>query len=124
MNEAAFCTLVLTEFPSLRQDFEEWDGLIHLQVSEFLHFTQNEIEAQSFEIVSRCFKLATAALVEGDDSLKNAIYVSYLEHLDLRSDSGKLAANLMPMALKQGREDILDYDERLLGRRLSVDDRK
>ena len=72
MNAAAFRDLVLSEFPSLLEDFEEWDGLLHLQVSEFRQFTQNAIEAHSFGVVSRCFQTATTALHEGDEGLRNA----------------------------------------------------
>jgi hypothetical protein len=124
MDSATFCNLVLSEFPSLREDIEEWEGLIHLQVSEFLRFTQSAIESRSFEVVTKCFELADAALAKGDDNLRNAIYVSYLEHLNLRSDPGKRAAQLMSVELKQGREDILDYDRELLGRKWPVDDRE
>jgi hypothetical protein len=46
-----------------------------------------------------------------------------LEHLDLRSDAGKHAAHTMPPELKQRRDDILDYDEQLLGWKWSTDDR-
>jgi hypothetical protein len=123
MDEITFRNLILSEFPSLREDLEEWEGLIHLQVSEFKRFTQCAIEEQSFEVVSKCFQIATSALLEGDKSLRNAIYVSYLEHLDFRSDAGKRAAQLMPRELKQGRDDILDYDEQLLGRKWPLDDR-
>jgi hypothetical protein len=123
MKAAQFRELVLTDFPELRADFEEWKGLPHLQVKEFLRFTQAAIEAGSFAVVSRCFEIAASALTEGDERLRNAIYVSYLEHLDFRSDAGKQAAKLMPFRLKQGRDDILDYDEQLLGRKRAEDDR-
>jgi hypothetical protein len=49
--------------------------------------------------------------------------VAFLEHLDFRSDAGKEAFLLMPAELKKGRYEILDYDEKLLGRKLAVDDR-
>jgi hypothetical protein len=81
------------------------------------------IEAQSFGVVSKCFEIANIALGEGDESLRNAIYVSYLEDLELRSEAGKQAAQLMPPELARGRNDILDYDERLIGRKWSTDDR-
>ncbi len=123
MDAGTFRSLVLSEFPSLQEDFEEWEGLVHLQVSEFKDFTQSAIEARSFEVVSRCFQIATAALLEGDDNLRNAVYVSYLEDLDFRSDAGKQALQLMPGELKPGRNDVLDYDEQLLGRKRRVDDR-
>ena len=123
MDSDAFKKLVLSEFPTLRDDFVEWAELHHLQVSEFLSFTQSAIEKRSFEVVSKCFEIANVALTEGDHSLRNAIYVSYLEHLDFRTEAGKLAAQLMPPQLKQGRDDILDYDEQLLGRKRDNDER-
>ena len=123
MDITAFQRLVLDQFPALREDFEEWNDLIHLQVAEFLDFTQSAIEARNLTVVSRCFEIANVALAQGDDSLRNAIYVSYLEHLDLRSDAGKLAAEVMPSELKRGRDEILDYDEQLLGRKWHTDDR-
>jgi len=123
MDTPAFQKLVLDDFPALREDFEEWHDLLHLQVSEFLRFTQAAIKARKFTVVSRCFEIANAALTQGNDSLRNAIYVSYLEHLDLRGEAGTCAKDLMPSELKQGRNDILDYDEQLLGRKWSSDER-
>jgi hypothetical protein len=74
VNANDFKKLVLSRFPSLQDAFEEWRGLVHLQVGEFMRFTQSAIEAGSFDVVSQCFEVATAALIEGDESLRNAIY--------------------------------------------------
>lgn len=123
MDATDFQKLVLSEFPALREDFEDWEDLLHLQVGDFCRFTQAAIEMRSFEVVTKCFQIANAALTEGDGSLRNAIYVSYLEHLDFRSEAGKQGAQLMPPQLRQGRNDVLDYDERLLGRKRSNDER-
>lgn len=60
---------------------------------------------------------------QGKTVTRNAIYVSYLEHLDFRSDAGKEAKRPMPSELEKGRIDALDYDERLLGRKWPLDDR-
>jgi hypothetical protein len=122
MDASTFRGMVLSEFPSLLKDFEEWDGLLHLQVSEFRQFTQNAIEAHYFGVVSRCLQIATIALREGDDALRNAIYVSYLEDLDFRSDAAKQAKQLMPGELKKGLDDILEYNERL-GKKQPLDNR-
>jgi hypothetical protein len=92
-------------------------------MGEFLNFTQEAIEARSFDVVRKSFEIATAALKNGDNTLLNCIYVGFLEHLDFRSDAGKEALLLMPAELKKGRYDILDYDEKLLGGKLAVDDR-
>jgi hypothetical protein len=55
--------------------------------------------------------------------LRNAICVSYLEHLDLRSDADKEAARLMPAELEQARNHVFDYVEQLIGRKRPEDDR-
>ncbi len=123
MNTVEFRILVAHEFPQLRDELEYWeDDLPHVQMTELLDFTQKAIEG-SFDVVRKSFEIATTALKSGDDTLLNAIYVAFLEHLDFRSDAGKEAFLLMPAELKKGRYEILDYDEKLLGRKLVVDDR-
>ena len=124
MNTVEFRCLVTREFPQLREELEYWeDDLWHLQMGEFLNFTQDAIEARSFDVVRKSFEIATAALKSGDASLLNAIYVAFLEKLDFRSDAGKEARLLMPAELEKGRNAILDYDQKLLSRKLEVDDR-
>ena len=124
MNTAEFRSLVTREFPQLREELEYWeDDLGHLQMGEFLNFTQEAIEARSFDVVRKSFEVATTALRSGNADLLNAIYVSFLEKLDFRTDAGKEAMLLMPAELTKGRSAVLDYDEKLLGRKLEVDDR-
>jgi hypothetical protein len=123
VDATAFQKLLVSKFPTLQRDLGEWKALDHLQVMEFLMFTQSAIEGRSFDVVFECFEIATAALKDGDESLRNAIFVSYLEGLDLRSDAGKQAAELMPQELREARHAVLDYDKRLLGRKWSTDER-
>src|SRR5579862_151026 len=92
VDATAFQKLLVSRFPTLRSNLEEWKDLDHLQVMEFLTLTQSAIEAGSFDTVSECFEVATAALRDGDKALRNAIFVSYLEELDFRSDAGRRAA--------------------------------
>jgi hypothetical protein len=92
-------------------------------MGEFLQFTQKAIEARLFDVVRKSFEVAAIALKSGDDQLLNAIYVAFLEGLDFRSGAGKEAFLLMPADLKKGRYEILNYAEKLLGRKLEVDDR-
>jgi hypothetical protein len=124
LNTVEFRILVAHEFPQLRDELEYWeDDPTHLQMGEFLDFTQEAMEARSFDEVRKSFEIATTALKSGDDTLLNCIYVAFLEQLDFRSDAGKEAFLLMPAELKKARYEILDYDEKLLGRKLAVDDR-
>jgi hypothetical protein len=124
MNTVEFRCLVAREFPQLREELEYWeDDLWHLQMGEFLNFTQEAIETRSFDVVRKSFEIATTALKNGDAALLNAIYVGFLEQLDFRSDAGKDAILLMPAELKKGRYAVLDYDEELLGRKHGLADR-
>jgi len=124
MNTVEFRSLMAHQTPHLRDELEYWeDDLPHLQMAEFLDFTQKAIVARSFDVVRKSFEIATTALKSGDTTLLNAIYVSFLERLDFRSDAGKQAFLLMPAELKKGRYEVLDHDEKLLGRKLGVDDR-
>ena len=124
MDSVEFRNLIVREFPQLENDLHDWDGLLHLQMMEFLRLTQEAINTQSFDTVSKCFAIAKDALSSGDDAVRNALYVSFLEDLDLRSDAGRRAFELMPTELRKGRDEILDYDERLLGRKWPTDDRE
>jgi hypothetical protein len=124
MNAAEFRSVVLNEFPELERDFVDWsDDLLHLQMMEFLVFTQNAIKQLSFDTVTKCFTIANAALKDGDAALRNAVYVSFLENLDLSGDDGRQAAEIMPSDLRVGRDKILDYAQELLGRKLPTDNR-
>ena len=44
INEQKFVELVLAEFPQLRENFKEWRGLDHLQMMEFVIFTQKQFK--------------------------------------------------------------------------------
>lgn len=124
MNTVEFRCLVAREFPQLREELEHWeDDLWHLQMGEVLNFTQEAIEARSFDVVRKSFEIAITALKSGDAALLNAIYVTFLEQLDFRSDAGKEALLLLPAELKKGRYAVLDYNEKLLGRKHELDDR-
>ena len=58
--------------------------------------------------------IACQILEHGDDSLKNAIHVAFLEHLDFRGTYGNKAFSLMPTNLRDAWKDINQYMEALL----------
>jgi hypothetical protein len=122
MDSTEFKNLVLKEFPELRERMD-WDDVVHMEMSELTTFTQTAINAGSFDVVQKSFRIAEVALESGDDALLNAIYVSYLETLDFRGDAGKEALKLMPAKLSKGRDFILDYFKKLMGRKRCNDER-
>jgi hypothetical protein len=91
-------------FPQLEPDIRDstWAGLVHLEVSAFCRYTQQQIDGEHRAELKCCFELARRALLEGTPDLKNAIAVSYLEHLNLRDQKRRRswALEVMPEVLR------------------------
>lgn len=103
---------IVEAFPSLESDIrdETWAGLLHLEVSSFSRYTQKQIDSGDRLELKRCFELARRFLLQGDDAVKNAMYVSYLEHLNLKDEkiTRSWALSGMPEPLKEGYTAIWD----------------
>lgn len=104
-----FAELLLAEFPQLRDDVQEWSGLPHLQMMEFLLITQKAINAADWTLVTKCLRLAETFLRDGDAEIRNAIHVSYLEHLPREGGGHDRIRELMTPDLRKAWEDILAY---------------
>lgn len=104
-----FEQLVLREFPSLRDDFTEWEGLLHLQVMEFATFTERAAAAGQNDILQTCLKLADLFVREGDQEVWNAMHVSFLEALPRQGDVYLMLRRGMSTILCKGWDDILAY---------------
>ena len=114
MNEAAidsqkFAELLVKEFPELRDDIQEWHDLVHLQMMEFRLLTTREWERGNWETVEKCLRLADELLRLGDSKVKNAVYVSYLEHLPRKGEVHDRLRTMMTTGLNRGWDEILAY---------------
>jgi hypothetical protein len=110
MNTAAqFIEQLGLEFPELREDISEYEGLLHVQMGSFSRITQAAIDAGDFETLRRQFMLADRFFRDAAPDLQNAFYVSYLEHMDFRGPHGQQAQSLMSSALRKGWQDMVDY---------------
>jgi hypothetical protein len=118
IDEQKFVELILTEFPQLREDFDEWKGLDHLQMMEFKIFTEKAGKNGDWDTVERCLRLADVLLRQGDAAIKNAIYVTYLEELPRHGEIHDRIRHMMTPELRQGWDDILAYLEELLGKKM------
>jgi hypothetical protein len=102
---------VVQHFPAIEADIrdETWAGLLHLEVSSFARYTQQQIDSGNREELKRCFELARRFLLEGDDDVKNAMGVSYLEHLNLRDQRKprSWALDEMPEIVRQWYRSIM-----------------
>jgi hypothetical protein len=105
IDRQQFVEAVVAAFPSLEADMrdETWVGLVHLEASAFARYTQEQIDTENRVELKRCFEFARRFLLEGTDDLKNAIAVSYLEHLNLSDQkrNRSWALEEMPEVLKR-----------------------
>jgi hypothetical protein len=111
-----FAELVTTAFPQLLEGFREWQGFVHLQMAEFLDLTISGINDGDWATVQRCLQVADPLLRLGNDSIRNAVYVSYLEGLPRDEDVRTQINEMMSPQLRQGWTDILAYLADLLRR--------
>jgi hypothetical protein len=104
IDRQQFVEEAVKAFPEFESDIRDstWAGLLHLEVSAFARYTQRQIDGEHHAELKRCFELARRALLEGTPDLKNAIAVSYLEHLDFSDQKRRRswALGVMPEVLR------------------------
>lgn len=109
INSRKFEELLLTEFPDLRDEVKEWQGLDHLKMMEFVIFTKRACKRSDWGTVRKCLRLSDKLLRDGDSHIKNAVYVSYLESLPPKGKVHDRLRSMMTKDLRKGWDDILDY---------------
>jgi hypothetical protein len=115
IDELRFAELVLTEFPQLRDDFQEHRGLVHLQMMEFELLTEQACKDSDWKTVEKCLQLADKLLRLGDSNVNNAVYVSYLESLPRTGEVHDRLRKMMTTDLRKAWDDILAYLSKLSG---------
>lgn len=113
MNGNEFLSLIVSEFPALTADVCEHDGLLLVQMHVFTRYTQSAIDRGDMQVLDRCFALAHQGFRDADPDLKNAFYVSYLEHMDFGGVHGAASKRRMSPLLQAGFTEIMDYMEQL-----------
>jgi hypothetical protein len=107
------------KFPSLKEELhdEVIDGLLHPQIGEFSRFAQGCIDTGN----EAGWKQVTVAFMElwlnCDDAVKNALNVSFLEHLNFndRKRPRQWAFNSMPAVMRQAWQEMDSYNRRMHG---------
>ena len=108
--------LLLERFPELEAEFEpEASELFHLDIAAFRRLTAAVIESGSSPEIKRHFASAAELLEQGDPFVKNAVAVSYLEHLEFLGKPGESAKRLLPRALEVTMIELDSYMSELLG---------
>jgi hypothetical protein len=111
IDPAGFVQLVASAYPDLRAELDENDGLETVQMRTFCEHTQAAIDRGDIGVVVTCFDIADRLIADGDDAMKNAVHVSFLEDLDFRGSHGSEAFKKLTPALRKGWIDINEYME-------------
>jgi hypothetical protein len=112
--QAKFVQLVLAEFPQLHEEFAEAEGLLHLEMGTFRRFAQNAIERNDLDTLKRCYGLLAGIMTTAPSEVENAIYVSFLEHLNFESSPyGSEGKHLLPPVLKKALDEVEEHWERI-----------
>jgi hypothetical protein len=112
-SQQDFKALALAEFPELRPEFEDSDGLLHLEMHAFTRLMRRAQESGNWASYKRCVHLATELWSRPDDRLENALNVSLLEHLDFEGPRGSEAWQRLTTELQEAWKAMAAYNERL-----------
>ena len=89
LTQAAFLTSLVAQFPSLTSEVfdEDYEGLIHLQVSCLTRYANACFTTARLDELARVIRFFESTVERVDSSTENALYVSFLEHLDFEGET-------------------------------------
>ncbi len=108
-----FTRMVLEQFPELRDDFAEAEGLLHLHMGSFARRTQQAKGEADWDTYKRCVALAAELWKRPGSPLLNALNVSFLQHIDFDGPRGPIAWGYLSPELRRGWQDMQRYLEDL-----------
>jgi hypothetical protein len=108
-----FRRLALAEFPELREEFDEYPELLHLQMAAFARRTQQAKGEADWDTYVRCIRLADTVWRHPDEHLLNALNVSFLEMIDFDGPRGPVAWTYLTPELQHAWRAMQAYLARL-----------
>ena len=89
LTQAAFLTSLVAHFPSLASEVldEDYEGLIHLQVGCLARYANACLATARLDELARVIRFFEATVERVDSRTENALYVSFLEHLDVEGET-------------------------------------
>lgn len=104
-------------FPEMTNEIDPKieSGLLHLEMAAFARLTRKYVEAEDIETAVAAFLFAGHLLDKGDDSVVNAVYVSYLENLEFERQSDRWAFHHMSPRLKAAWKEIAEHNDEIHG---------
>ena len=84
LHRSVFLKELKNTFPQLTDEINAQYGLLHLEMHIFADFAQRCVAGHEVEKVRLSFMMAEKYWAGGNADMRNAIAVSFVEHLDLR----------------------------------------
>ena len=112
-TQSDFLRLALAEFPTLRDEFDDADDLLHLQMHAFTRLMQQAKAAADWATYRRGVRVAAEVWSRPDEDLLNALNVSFLEHLDFEGPRGPEAWKCLTSELQTGWKAMKAYNDRV-----------
>ena len=112
MNGFEFLTLVLSEFPQLEKEMNEWEKeYVHMRMEIFADYAVEQIKSNNILELTRCFNFIESKIDKVNSDLENALNVSYCENLllgDVAEEMDRIII-IMPTKLKTMYLDYKQY---------------
>ncbi len=110
VDASDFLVTLRAEFPDLVEelDDETWRGLLHVETGCFARYAQAAIDRGDRALVSRCFDFARQAWLSGTPDVRNALAVSFVEHVNFSDGKVKResAFDLLPVPLRDVAQEM------------------
>lgn len=112
-NADDFRQMALEACPELREEFDDYVGLLHVQMGAFARRTQRAKGEADWDTYRRCVSLIDKLWQRPSHDLLNALNVSFLENLDFDGPRGPMAWGFLSPGLKLGWRNMQQYLDEL-----------
>ncbi len=91
ITQEEFLNRLTEAFPEISDEVldEDYAGLIHLQIACLAKYANQLIQHGRFDTLGSVFRFFSDTVDKVDSLTENALYVSFLEHVEMDGDSAK-----------------------------------
>ena len=105
------------DYPKISEEIQEDEGLLHIQIGTFSHLVQSFIDNNDAQAFEGACNLFVELFQDAAPELKNALNVSFLEHLNFIDGKNvrSWAYKAMPKSMKEAWDKMDEYNNRIHG---------
>jgi hypothetical protein len=116
IDREAFLVALAARFPDIAGNISDIEsGLLHPEMGVVSDATRVAIAARDWETVAAHFQFISEVFAGGNDAVRNAVYVSYLENVLLGESSSEFAEarSILPPLLSHAMLELEEHFEEL-----------